>query len=45
MKICLRYANSMHDAEQWLNDGFYKIFTKINMYDDKGSFEGRKFKF
>lgn len=40
MKICLRYANSMHDAEQWLNDGFYKIFTKINMYDGKGSFEG-----
>jgi RNA polymerase sigma factor (sigma-70 family) len=40
MKICLRYANSMHDAEQWLNDGFYKIFTKINLYDGKGSFEG-----
>lgn len=40
LKICLRYANTMHDAEQWLNDGFFKVFTKINMYDGKGSFEG-----
>jgi len=40
LKICMRYANTLPDAEQWLNDGFFKIFTKINMYDGKGSFEG-----
>jgi len=40
MKLCMRYAPTQHDAEQWLNDGFYKIFTKINSFDNNGSFEG-----
>lgn len=36
----MRYTNTMPDAEQCLNDGFYKIFTKIAQYDNAGSFEG-----
>lgn len=40
LKICLRYANSQQDAEQWMNDGFYKIFTRIAQYKNEGSFEG-----
>ncbi|OSZ79407.1 hypothetical protein CAP35_14465 [Chitinophagaceae bacterium IBVUCB1] len=40
MKVCMRYAPTVHDAEQWLNDGFYKVFTKVGMFDGKGSFEG-----
>ncbi len=40
MKICLRYAKDMQDAEQLLNDGFMKIFTHINKYEQSGSFEG-----
>ena len=38
--ICLRYSNSKTDAEDILQEGFIKIFTKINNFSDKGSFEG-----
>ena len=38
--ICLRYSNSKADAEDILQEGFTKIFTKINHFSDKGSFEG-----
>lgn len=40
LKICLRYAPTYEDAEQLLNDAFYKIFTRIEQYDNTGSFEG-----
>lgn len=40
LKICLRYAPTYEDAEQLLNDAFYKIFTRIGQYDNSGSFEG-----
>ncbi len=38
--ICLRYSNSKTEAEDILQVGFMKIFTKINDYSGKGSFEG-----
>jgi RNA polymerase sigma-70 factor (ECF subfamily) len=40
MKVCVRYAKDMQDAEQLLNDGFIKIFTHIGRYERSGSFEG-----
>ncbi len=40
LKICLRYAPTYEDAEQLLNDAFYKIFTRVGQYDNSGSFEG-----
>lgn len=40
IKICLRYAKDMQDAEQLLNDGFMKIFTHVGKYQNSGSFEG-----
>lgn len=40
LKVCIRYARNMEDAEQLLNDGFLKIFTKINSYDNAGAFGG-----
>ena len=40
LKICARYAKSMEDAEQLLNDGFLKIFTLIDLFNNNGSFEG-----
>lgn len=40
LKICLRYLNNHEDAEQVLNDSFYKIYTKIDTYRGPGSFEG-----
>lgn len=40
LKVCVRYAKSMEDAEQIINDGFLKIFTKIGTYDGAGAFGG-----
>jgi len=38
--ICLRYAKSKDEAEDMLQEGFIKIFTKINDFKGDGSFEG-----
>ncbi len=38
--ICFRYANTKEDAEDMLQDGFVKIFTRITTYENKGNFEG-----
>jgi RNA polymerase sigma factor (sigma-70 family) len=40
LKICARYAKSMQDAEQLLNDSFLKIFTQIDLFKNAGSFPG-----
>lgn len=40
MKVCARYAKDLHDAEQLLNDGFLKIFSRTKDFQNKGSFEG-----
>jgi RNA polymerase sigma-70 factor (ECF subfamily) len=40
LKVCARYAKNMSDAEQLLNDGFLKIFTAIDKYNNTGSFVG-----
>lgn len=39
MTICYRYASSMEEAEEILNDGFLKVFSKIDQYDEKYSFK------
>lgn len=38
--ICMRYAKDKQEAEDILQDGFLKIFLKINQYQGEGSFEG-----
>jgi RNA polymerase sigma factor (sigma-70 family) len=38
LKVCARYAKTMEDAEQLLNDGFLKIFTSLELYNHNGSF-------
>lgn len=40
MKVCVRYTRNPEDAEQVLNDGFLKIFTKISSFGGQGSFPG-----
>lgn len=40
LKVCVRYAKDFHDSEQLLQDGFLKIFSKIEEFKHKGSFEG-----
>lgn len=38
--LCLKYCKNTKDAEDVLQDSFVTIFTKINTYNAKGSFEG-----
>jgi len=38
--ICLRYARNRADAEDILQEGFAKIFNKLDQYKFEGSFEG-----
>jgi RNA polymerase sigma factor (sigma-70 family) len=33
MSICLRYSNSRAEAEEILNDGFLKVFSKIDLFN------------
>lgn len=40
MNICTRYAGTKEDAEEMLNNGFLKIFSFIDQYEGKGSFDG-----
>jgi len=40
MTICSRYANNREEASEILNDGFVKVFTKIEKYSDHLSFKG-----
>jgi len=34
MSICMRYAAQRDEAKEMLNDGFLKIFTKLDYYDE-----------
>ena len=40
MTVCLRYTRSHADAEDVLQDGFVNVYTKMNQFKFKGSFEG-----
>ncbi len=38
--VCRRYIKNEQDAEDVMINGFFKVFTKIEQFNDKGSFEG-----
>ena len=38
--VCLRYARDKSTAEDFLQDGFIRVFEKIEMFRFEGSFEG-----
>ncbi|MCF8378076.1 MAG: RNA polymerase sigma factor [Bacteroidales bacterium] len=38
--VCLQYAGNADDAKDIMQDGFIKVFSKIDQYTGKGSFEG-----
>lgn len=40
MGVCLRYSRTREEAIEILNDGFVKIFTKLNKYTKGLSFKG-----
>lgn len=38
--VCLRYASNADEAQDILQDGFIKVFKKLDSYRGDGSFEG-----
>ncbi len=40
MGVCLRYADSYEEAQDIVQDGFVKVFSKINSFTGSGSLEG-----
>jgi RNA polymerase sigma factor (sigma-70 family) len=38
--VCLRYTKDRDSAEEILQEGFIKVFDKLDAFDYKGSFEG-----
>jgi RNA polymerase sigma factor (sigma-70 family) len=39
MAICLRYANNREEAAEVMNQGFFKVFTRIDTYDTTRPFK------
>lgn len=40
MALCYRYAKCREEAEDILQEGFLRVFRKIDLYEGTGSFEG-----
>ncbi|MVM39525.1 sigma-70 family RNA polymerase sigma factor [Spirosoma sp. HMF3257] len=40
MSVCLRYAPTREGALEVLNDGFLKVFTRLDQYDSSQPFKG-----
>ena len=40
MSVCMRYVNNKETAEDLLQDGFIKVFTKIDTFSEIGSLGG-----
>lgn len=40
LSVCLRYARNTEQAEDVLQDGFVKVFIKLDKYKGEGSLEG-----
>ncbi|MCB0526198.1 MAG: sigma-70 family RNA polymerase sigma factor [Saprospiraceae bacterium] len=38
--VCLRYARNSSDAADILQDGFLKVYSKLEQFEHQGSFEG-----
>ncbi len=38
--VCMRYTRTREEAEDIMQEGFLTVFTKIEQFADKGSFEG-----
>lgn len=40
MRMCMRYIHDREKAAEIVNDGFLKVFKKIDQFENRGSFEG-----
>jgi len=38
--ICIRYSSNTEEAKDIMQDGFIKVFTKLQQFEGSGSFEG-----
>lgn len=39
MALCYRFSRDVNEAEDILQEGFVRIFNKLDLYSDQGSFE------
>lgn len=39
MSVCMRYAGNTDEAADMLNEGFLKVFSNLDKYENTGSFE------
>ncbi|MBS1669052.1 MAG: sigma-70 family RNA polymerase sigma factor [Bacteroidetes bacterium] len=40
MAVCMRYCRNREEAEEILQEGFYRVFKYLHTFKHKGSFEG-----
>ncbi|TVZ52013.1 RNA polymerase sigma factor [Dokdonia sp. Hel_I_53] len=40
LSVCRYYIKDVHQAEEAMCNGFLKVFTKLESFNDEGSFEG-----
>jgi RNA polymerase sigma-70 factor (ECF subfamily) len=40
LAVCMRYISDHDTAQEVLQEGFIKVFDKLEVFDFKGSFEG-----
>jgi RNA polymerase sigma-70 factor (ECF subfamily) len=40
MRLCMYYIKDFQQSEEVMLNGFFKVFTKLSKYSNKGSFEG-----
>jgi RNA polymerase sigma-70 factor (ECF subfamily) len=40
ISICIRYSRNVAEAKEVVNDGFMKVFSKIDQYNSESSFKG-----
>ena len=40
MSVCLRYCRSLDEAKEIVNDGFMKVFQKLDQHETESSFKG-----
>ncbi len=40
LRLCTYYIKDFQQSEEVMLSGFFKVFTKLSMYSNKGSFEG-----
>lgn len=38
-RVCMRYASSTDEADDMLSEGFLKVFSNLDKYENSGSFE------